>query len=29
MDWLRSEDLKEVKVATAPLVSLAVIESVA
>jgi hypothetical protein len=25
MDWLRSEDLKEVKVATAPLVSLAAI----
>lgn len=29
MDWLRSEDLKEVKVATAPFVSLAVMESVA
>jgi len=28
MDWLRSEDLKEVKVVTAPLVSLAAIESV-
>jgi hypothetical protein len=26
MDWLRSEDLKEVKVATAPLVSLAAIQ---
>jgi hypothetical protein len=29
MDWLRSEDLKEVKVATAPLISLAVIKRVA
>jgi len=26
MDWLRSEDLKEVKVATAPLVSVAVMQ---
>jgi len=29
MDWLRSEDLKEVKVATAPLVSLAAIKGIA
>jgi hypothetical protein len=27
MDWLRSEDLKEVKVATAPLLSLTAIQS--
>jgi hypothetical protein len=29
MDWLRSEDLKEVKVATAPFVSLTAIKKVA
>jgi len=29
MDWLRSEDLKEVKVATAPLLSLAAIQNIA
>jgi hypothetical protein len=29
MEWLRSEELKEVKVATAPLASVAVNQSVA